>query len=91
MESMRCSNQNCVKASEHRGGRFKLVGTKWYCADCAEWAGGAVMNAGKELYSFTTTALTGRPIEVKGKAHLRQLERQYGVSHQQLNNMEKNW
>lgn len=91
MESMRCANQNCVKASEHRGGRFRFVGGKWYCADCAEWAGGVIMNSGKNLWDFTTTHMTGQPIHVRSLAHLRQLEKQHGVSNFAANHDQRNW
>lgn len=92
MEQMRCANLSCIKSEEHRGGRYRFVNGKWFCKECAEWAGtGAIMNSGMDLYRFTTTSLTGHPIDVNGKAHLQQLERHFGVSHHQFNNYERNW
>lgn len=92
MEEMRCANESCPLAHEHRGGRFKFVAGKWYCQQCAEWAGtGAVMNAGKNLWDFTTTHFNGHPIHVRSGAHLDQLCRQFGVSNHARENMERNW
>lgn len=88
---MRCANLNCVKASEHRGGRYRLVGGKWYCSDCAEWAGGVIMNGAKNLWDFTTTHMTGQPVHIRSLAHLRQLEKQHGVSNFAANNDQRNW
>lgn len=89
---MRCANQSCVKASEHRGGRFKFVAGKWYCVDCAEWAGnGVVMSPGKNLWDFKTTHFNGKEIHVKSGAHLDQLCREHGVSNHARENYERNW
>lgn len=88
-EKHMCANEVCVKHTEQRGGKFRFVGGKWYCDECA--ASRIVFSDGKNLYEFTTTHLTGEPIHVRGKAHLRDLERKHGVSHHQLNYAEKNW
>lgn len=91
IEPQFCANKNCIKHTEHRGGvfRFKVSTGETFCEDC--FRPGVQMNPGMELYDFTTTHLNGERIHVRGKAHLQQLERKFGVSHQQLNNMERNW
>jgi hypothetical protein len=89
---MHCANPACVKANEHRGGRFKLVGKQWYCKECAEWAGtGAVMSPGKNLWEFTTTHFNGAPVHVKSGAHLDQLCKHFGVSNHARENYERSW
>lgn len=90
MEQTYCVNPECPKHSQYRGGKFRLIGGKWYCSDCAEWAG-VLPNSGKNLWDFTTTHLTGQPIHVKSLNHLRQLEREHGVSSHAANYMERNW
>lgn len=87
-----CSNTDCIKSKEYSGGRFKLVGGKWYCLECAEWAGtGAIMNGAKNLWDFTTTHFNGQPIHVKNGKHLDQICRQFGVSNFARENYERSW
>ena len=90
MEPTFCANPECIRHTQHCGGKFRMVGGKWYCyPGCAENL--AVMNPGKALWDFTTTHFDGHPRKVKSLGHLRQLERQFGVSNWAANNMEKNW
>lgn len=84
-----CSEPTCIKHLEYRGGRFRNFNGKWFCEDCAEIQG--VMNAGKDLWNFTTKHLNGEPIKIKNLAHLRQLEKQFGVSNQAANYDERHW
>ena len=89
--NLRCATEGCPKNLEHRGGHFiySREDRCFYCEDCFSIP--KIMNDCAELYNFTTTHLNGEKIHVQGKQHLMRLERQYGVSHQQLNNMERNW
>jgi hypothetical protein len=92
MEQMRCANLSCIKSEQHRGGRYRFIGGKWYCQECAEWAGtGAVMNPGKNLWDFTTTHFNGHPVRVKSLQHLRTLEKQFGVSNHAANFDTRHW
>jgi len=84
-----CANEDCPKSKKHVGGRFRNFHGKWFCEECAQIQG--VMNPGKDLWSFTTRHLNGDPIKVKSLAHLRQLEKQYGVSNQAANYDERHW
>ena len=86
-----CANESCSKHTTYTGGTFvfSLENRKLYCEDCFHVK--PQLNDCKELYSFTTTHLNGKPIEVRGKAHLQQLEKEFGVSHHQLNNDEAHW
>jgi hypothetical protein len=87
-----CSNPECPQhtAEGYKGGKFKLVGGKWYCTGCAEWAGGTP-NPAKNLWDFTTTHLNGRPVHIRSLAHMRQLEKQYGVSNHAANYDQAKW
>ena len=79
MEPTFCANPECIRHTQHCGGKFRMVGGKWYCyPGCAENL--AVMSSGKNLWDFTTTHFTGYPVHVKSGAHLDQLCRQHGVS-----------
>ena len=84
-----CANPECVKHTDRRGGVFTLADGKWWCQECLRFR--AVFNDGASLFSFTTTHFNGKPVEVKGLNHLRQLEKQYGVSNHAANYETKNW
>jgi hypothetical protein len=84
-----CSNPECPKSKEWSGGKFRLIRGKWYCVDCAEWAGSG--QTCKNLWDMVTTHLNGQPIHVKSLAHMRQLEKQFGVSNWAANNDQRNW
>jgi hypothetical protein len=84
-----CSNENCPKHTTYSGGHFTRRRGKWWCDDCA--ANLTVFEAGKNLFDFTTTHLNGTPIHVKSLRHMRQLEKQYGVSSVVANNMSSRW
>lgn len=84
-----CANTDCIRHTEHRGGKFRFINGKEYCMDCSE--NQAVMNPGKELWSFTTTHFDGHPVKVKSLSHLRQLEKQYGCSNHAANYDQRNW
>lgn len=89
--NQRCANGDCPKHTIHTGGEFIYSAEKraWFCKDCFYVP--TVLNPGKNLWEFTTTHLTGQPVQVKGLAHLRQLEREHGVSSHAANNMESSW
>lgn len=90
MEPQYCADEDCVKHTEHRGGRFRysVAEGKTYCEEC--FGLHMIHNDGKNLWDFTTTHFTGSPVHVKNLGHLRQLERQHGVSNQLANNYERN-
>ena len=87
-----CANPDCRWSKEVKGGSFRYSAERRgiYCDDCFS-APPAVLNPGKDLWTFTTTHLNGERVEVKGLAHLRQLEKQHGVSNQALNNDQAHW
>jgi len=89
MEKMFCANETCPLHTEHRGGEFRLVDGKWYCKPCSRTVG--TSQTCKDLWNFTTTHLDGTPVKVKSLAHMRQLEKQYGVSNCVANNDQRNW
>lgn len=91
MEKTYCANEECPRHTEYNGGRFRFseAQKKWFCEECIGFY--SVAEPGKELWNFTTTHLNGSPIHVKNAAHLRSLEREYGVSSQALNNYTRNW
>lgn len=86
-----CANENCPKHTVKSGGEFiySMEKRAFYCKDCFHTP--AIMNPGKNLWEFTTTHFTGEPVHVKSLAHLRQLEKQYGVSNHAANHMESGW
>lgn len=88
-EETRCSNQHCVRNREHRGGRYRLIGGKWYCHECGPEA--VVANPGKNLWDFETTHFNGERTHVRSLNHLRQLEKKFGVSNHAANNYERSW
>ena len=88
-----CANEGCRWHTEKKGGTFELHSGKMYCPDCVE-----VMHMGehlsatcKELWDFTTTHFNGSPIHVRSLGHLRQLEKQFGVSSHAANYEQRNW
>ena len=84
-----CANPECALHTETRGGKFRMVDGRWFCERCAP--GGVIMEPGKNRFDFVTTHFDGTPVHVKGLAHLRQLEKQYGVSNHAANYDEKHW
>lgn len=90
-QKMYCANEACPKHTVHSGGTFVFSqeDRKMYCDDCFHIK--PVMNDCKNLYSFSTTHLNGKLIEVRDKKHLQQLEKEFGVSHQQLNQDQAHW
>lgn len=86
-----CANEDCPKHTVGSGGRFiySREQGKFFCEDCFHIP--AVMNDGKRLWDFTTTHLNGEPIHVKSLSHLRQLEKQFGVSSHAANYEQSNW
>lgn len=86
-----CANPQCPKHTTYSGGEFVYSNEKraFFCKDCFYTP--AIMNPGKNLWEFTTTHFTGQPIHVKSLNHLRELEKQYGVSNHAANHMERQW
>lgn len=86
-----CANGDCPKHLSRSGGEFIYSAEKraFFCKDCFNVP--TVFNAGKNLWEFTTTHFNGQRVEVKGLAHLRQLEKEYGCSNHSANNMESGW
>ena len=91
MEAQFCANENCLKHTEHCGGRFIFNSKdgKTYCADCHRVR--VVMNDGRNLYDFTTTHFDGSLVHVRSKLHLRECERKYGVSSCVANMEQSHW
>jgi hypothetical protein len=52
---------------------------KWFCKDCYPVSRG-VANVPGAVFPFTTTNISGQPIQVQSLRHLRKLEATYGVS-----------
>lgn len=84
-----CSNPECPKHTEYSGGEFRLVNDQWYCRECSRSAGASATC--KNLWNFTTTHFTGRPIEVKDRNHLDRLCKEHGVSNFARENYERSW
>jgi len=85
-----CANPDCRWNKELKGGKFiyshRFKG--FICEDCGFLP---VPSECKDLWNFTTTHFNGQPIEVKGLNHLRQLEKQFGVSNHAANYERRNW
>lgn len=86
-----CSNSQCERHTVYTGGRFIYSAEKraFFCEDC--FSVPLIMNSAKNLWQFTTTHFTGEKIQVKGLAHLRQLEKEYGCSSHAANYEERHW
>ena len=91
-EKTYCANSACIKHTEYRGGEFVYSAEHkaFFCKDCFKSAP-AVLPMCRDRWNFTTTHFNGQPIRVHGQAHLRQLEKQYGVSSHALNYDSRNW
>jgi hypothetical protein len=91
MEPQYCAEESCPKHRIHTGGKFsvRLSDGKTFCEDCFQWAGTGA--SCKNLWEFTTTHFDGTPVRVRGLHHLRQLEKQYGVSSHAANYDQRNW
>ena len=93
MKHIYCGNEGCRWHTEAKGGQFTLIGGKMICPDCLSSLrnGPAITDSCKSACEFTTTHFNGQPIEVKGLHHLRQLEKQFGVSNVAANYDKGNW
>lgn len=91
MEPQYCANPECVKHTERRGGKFRVRPSDGatFCEDC--WWNAGTPEPGKDRWNFVTTHFDGTPVHVKGLAHLRQLEKQHGVSNHAANFDERHW
>lgn len=87
-----CANEGCPKHLTKSGGEFIYSREKsaFFCKECFQ-AAPAVMNDCQDRWHFTTTHFNGQRVEVKGLSHLRQLEKQFGVSNHAANNDQRNW
>ena len=88
-EKHKCANQNCIKHTEDRGGKFRFVRGEWWCDECA--ASVIVFNDGKNLWDFTTTHFTGERVHIRSRSHLDELCRKHGVSNFARENYERSW
>lgn len=88
---MYCMNPDCRWHTEKKGGSFtySMERRGLICDECERFP--SLPSDCKERWNFTTTHFNGRPIEVKGRAHLQQLEKQFGVSNHALNYDQRNW
>ncbi len=86
-----CANPDCRWSKEVKGGSFQYSAERrgFFCEDCF-WVRPIDPDC-KDRWHFTTTHFNGQPIEVKGAAHLRQLEKQFGVSNHAFNYDRSNW
>ena len=86
-----CNNPCCRWHTEHRGGSFtySMERKMLLCEDCI--SAPAVPMGCEDRWNFTTTHFNGQRIEVKGINHLRQLEKQFGVSSHAANYDKSNW
>jgi hypothetical protein len=78
-----------VKHKTRCGGQFRFVNGKEYCLECS--ANLSVPHSGQNLYDYSVTNLTGKPIYVGSLSNLRTLEKKFGVSSPVANNYERNW
>jgi hypothetical protein len=87
-----CANESCPKHTEYSGGEFNYSVERraFFCKDCFHSAP-PILSDCADRWNFTTTHFNGERIEVRGKAHLQQLEKQFGVSNHALNYDHKNW
>lgn len=86
-----CGNPDCRWHTEVKGGSFTYSAERraFFCEDCFYWR--PQLNDCKNLWDFTTTHFNGEKIHVRDGAHLDQLCKQFGVSNQARENMERNW
>lgn len=91
MQGMFCANSQCQKHTVKSGGRFIYSQERrdFFCEDCFHVP--LVMNDCSNRWEFVTTHFNGQPIQVKGLNHLRQLEKEFGVSSHAANYEERNW
>jgi hypothetical protein len=75
-------------ACKQRGGKFRLVGTKWVHVGCAK----AVQprDGTHKNWPLVTTAITGEEMVIQSLPHMRRVEREYGVSSDVYNNDSSN-
>ena len=85
-----CSALECPKHTEYSGGKFRLVNGQWFCDECAKWQGQLGAPCASR-YEFTTTHFNGKPVRVRGLNHLRQCEKEFGVSSCIANMEQRNW
>lgn len=91
MEPQYCANPDCVKHTEHRGGRFLYSVTegKTFCEDCFHMA--IVANPGRNLWDYYTSHPTGKREYVGSLANMRKIEKASGTSNFAANYETKNW
>jgi len=91
MEKQFCANPNCIKHTEHRGGKFvfKQSTGETFCEDC--YMPAVQMDSARNLWDFTTTHFTGEKVHVRNLKHLDQLCAKHGVSNHARENMKRNW
>jgi hypothetical protein len=82
-----CSNRECVKHNEQRGGRFRFVDNQWFCEECAATY---VPQSCRPLWDFVTTHGDGKRTHIKSLAELRAYEKRTGTSNQLANFNERN-
>jgi len=87
MTKMHCANNLCIKHTEHRGGKFKLVQGQWYCEDCSA---SVMPTSCRALWDMVTTHGDGQRTHIKSAADMRAYEKKHGVSNQLFNNWERN-
>ena len=88
-----CATEDCRWHKEKKGGNFEMRDGKLFCSDCIEERRCApvIGQTCANLWDFTTTHINGEKIHIKSLGQLRRLEKQYGLSNQAANNMERNW
>lgn len=86
-----CANPDCRWHTEVKGGTFNYSSERrgFFCDECFHEV--PVSTPGKNLWDFTTTHLTGKPIHITSVRQLDRLCRQYGVSNQAREMNQSNW
>jgi len=87
-----CGNPACPKHTVYSGGQFIYAAERreWLCSDCF-YDGLRLPNTAKSAFEFETTAITGKPVQVRGIRHLEKLEKEHGCSSVVLNCDRSNW
>ena len=93
MQASYCANESCRWHLEKKGGEFIYSQTRsgLYCPDCFYDCGPALPNNAKSAFAFTTSTITGKPIQVESMQHLQRLEKEHGCSSVVLNCDRSNW
>ena len=68
---------------------MKASTKEWFCEDC--YLPAIQFDSAKNLFDYTTTHFNGEKVHIRSLSHMRQLEKDFGLSSVIANNMERNW